>query len=212
MSTPAAPVPALPHRASITRLISLIVLHCTATPSGRRLPGAAGSNGWSSSSRVIDGWHERRGFRRNPRWVARFNPLLRSIGYHYVVDLDGRIWPGRHLTEVGAHASGHNAASVGVCLVGGAEPDAQYSRAQWAALAELVRELAVHLEIPLQHVQGGGTGVCGHRDLSPEAGPDAQPMPPHAWLKTCPGFDVSAWLDAGLLPSDRHVFDLDPVR
>lgn len=210
MSPPAAHLQ-IPLRGSVTRTISTIVLHCSATPSGRRLGGEPGSLSFRSAVRVIDGWHARRGFRRNTHWVARFNPTLPSIGYHYVIDVDGRLATGRHLAEPGAHAAGHNFGSVGVCMVGGAEQDARYSAAQWDALAELVSALALELGVPLQHVQGAGAGVCGHRDLSPDADGDGR-VQRHEWLKTCPGFDVSAWLERGLRPSERNLLAQAPVR
>jgi N-acetylmuramoyl-L-alanine amidase len=52
----------------------------------------------------------------------------KDIGYHYVIlngkadsshpDDDGAIIPGRPEEEIGAHCEGHNANSIGVCLVG----------------------------------------------------------------------------------------------
>ncbi|MDO9093393.1 MAG: N-acetylmuramoyl-L-alanine amidase [Rubrivivax sp.] len=195
----------LPATASITRTINLIVLHCSATPSGQWVGGhVPGRAGYTSPSRSIDLWHARRGFKRQPAWVARHMPLLKSIGYHYVVDLDGRLWQGRHLVEAGAHAVGHNADSVGICLVGGAELDAQYTAAQWATLQDLVLQLCNHLSVPMRPFMNG-SGVCGHRDLSPDADGDGR-INRTDWLKTCPGFDVSAWLAAGLKPADRHVW------
>lgn len=201
----------LPATASITRTISLIVLHCSATPSGLWLGGRPSLAGYVGASRTIDQWHAKRGFKRQPAWVARHMPGLKHIGYHYVVDLDGKLWQGRNLVEVGAHAAGHNANSVGICLVGGVELDAQYTLAQWATLAELVMRLATHLAVPLQHAQGGGTGVCGHRDLSPDANSDGR-ITRADWLKTCPGFDVAAWLAAGLTPTERNVWSHEVPR
>jgi N-acetylmuramoyl-L-alanine amidase len=197
---------ALPAPTSLARTVNLIVLHCSATPSGQWLGGSVpGRAGYVSASRSIDLWHAKAGFKRQPAWVARHNTQLKHIGYHYVVDLDGRLWLGRHLAEVGAHVAGHNANSVGICLVGGAEMDARYTAAQWATLAGLVGQLAGHLGVPLQHVQGRGTGVCGHRDLSPDANGDGR-ITRRDWLKTCPGFDVAGWLQAGLVPAERNVY------
>ena len=143
---------------------------------------------------------------RAAAWVARHNPLLKHIGYHYVVDVDGRLWPGRHLAEAGAHAAGHNARSVGICLVGGLEDEGLYTPAQWQTLAQLVQRLAQHFGIPLQLPAQGRGGVCGHRDLGGDVGPDLTGnTKPARMLKTCPGFDVAAWLAAGLVPAERHV-------
>lgn len=190
-----------------TRSINLIVIHCTATPSGRSI----GAN----PAAVIDGWHQARGFNRDPLAVKAYSPTLRHIGYHYVVDLDGRVWSGRSHDEVGAHAALFNAHSIGVCLVGGAEREGSYTPAQWEALAMLVMTEAAALRIPLQtprrmyKATAPGynvvAGVCGHRDLSPDKNGNGL-AEPFEWLKTCPGFDVRDWLDNGLKPLKQHIF------
>lgn len=178
------------------RSIRAIVIHCSATPSGQRLGG-----GRLSAAAVIDRWHAERGFRRQPDALRRYGGLLTAIGYHYVIDLDGSVERGRSLAEVGAHVAGFNTGTVGICLVGGAERDARYTRAQWVALEGLVRRLCAQLQLPLLHplYPRTGAGVCGHRDLSPDTNADGQ-VQPQEWLKTCPGFDVSAWLARGMVP------------
>lgn len=200
----------LPAPASLARQVTTIVVHCAATPSGRVIGGRPlGQAGWRSPSTHIDEWHRARGFRRAAAWVARHNPLLKHIGYHYVIDVDGRLWPGRHLAEAGAHAAGHNARSVGICLVGGMEPEAAaYTAEQWATLAQLVLRLAQHFGIPLRLPSGQLGGVCGHRDVGGAVGPDVTgASKPSRPLKTCPGFDVGQWLAAGMTAPLRHLFD-----
>lgn len=76
------------------RKITEIIVHCTATRPDKNL-GAA----------EIDCCHRRRGFN--------------SIGYHYVVRLDGSIEKGRDEAVAGAHCTGHNSCSIGVAYVGG---------------------------------------------------------------------------------------------
>ncbi len=199
---------ALPAPSSLARQVSTLIVHCSATPSGRVIGGRApGQAGWRSPSAHIDEWHRVRGFRRPAGWVARHNPLLRHIGYHYVVDVDGRLWLGRHLAEAGAHAAGHNARSVGICLVGGMEPEGAYTPEQWATLAQLVELLCQHFGIAMQLPRDGTGGVCGHRDVGGLVAPDitgtSKPAPV---LKSCPGFDVGRWLARGLVPQDNHVW------
>lgn len=207
------PLPVLP--AKVARLIDLLVIHCAATPSGQWLGGRApGAPGYVAAPVVIDGWHAQRGFHRTDaaRWAL--NGSLRAIGYHFVIDLDGHVWTGRALDEVGAHVAGFNANSVGICMVGGVEPQGgRYTAQQWQALAALVRQLAERLGIPLTApkraplktapgFQAHG-GVCGHRDLSPDLNGDGV-IQSREWLKTCPGFDVNAWLRAELkAPADQ---------
>lgn len=194
----------------LSRQISLIVLHCSATPSGHWLRGNPRSPGSVRAHQVIDGWHRQRGFERSAAARQAFQPDLCAIGYHYVIDLDGALLYGRHLNEVGAHVAGHNAHSVGVCLVGGAETEARYTMAQWIRLAEMVSLLHMQLGIrPLtptpDRIDSGG--ICGHRDLSPDANGDGR-ISPSEWLKTCPGFDVAAWLGRGMQPLAAQVCEV----
>lgn len=197
MQTQAFPLP--------KRTIRQVVVHCSATPSGQWLGGKRpGVEGYVTAPAVIDGWHLRRGFKRDAAARNAFNWRFAAIGYHLVVDLDGHVWTGRHLNEVGAHVQGHNANSIGICLVGGAEREARYTRAQWLALAEQVRQLQ-----PLLSPNPNGPQVCGHRDLSPDLDGDGR-VQPNEWLKTCPGFDVSAWLAGDMQPLASHSCEVLP--
>ncbi len=129
------------------RKIDKIIIHCTATPEGRPV-----------SVRDIDGWHRARGFR--------------MIGYHYLVGLDGTVSVGRPESDMGAHCSGHNLHSIGVCYAGGIDRDTFQPKdtrtpEQRQALRRLVAELK--LRYP-------GASVHGHREFA---------------AKACPCFDVN---------------------
>jgi N-acetylmuramoyl-L-alanine amidase len=191
-----ASAPSTAPASSPARAIDLIVVHCSATPSGKAL----GTGRRSPAAQVIDGWHKQRGFARSPAAVAEYNTGLPHIGYHYVIDVDGLVQCGRRLAEVGAHVKGHNAKSIGICLVGGAEPVAAYTAAQWSSLTYLVNTL--RLQRPLAR-------VVGHRDLSSDANADGR-VQVHEWLKTCPGFDVQAWMANGCTPLAGQVMDKAP--
>jgi hypothetical protein len=197
------------------RAVDLVVIHCSATPSGKPLrQGTPGTPGYLNAPRIIDQWHAARGFRRAPDAVKALSSNLPSIGYHYVIDLGGEVCTGRGLEEVGAHALNFNAHSVGICLVGGAERDAQYTPAQWNSLRQVVSMLLVQYGIPcaapkriydLQY-PGGFTmtgGVCGHRDLSPDKSGDGL-IESFEWLKTCPGFNVADWTSLGMTPDPKN--------
>ncbi|WP_180131948.1 N-acetylmuramoyl-L-alanine amidase [Rhodoferax sp. BLA1] len=191
------------------RLIDLLVIHCSATPSGRPLTrGLPGQPGFKNCVQIIDEWHSARGFHRAFQARRAQNPELSAIGYHFVIDLDGTIHSGRAVAEVGAHAQGHNANSIGICMIGGTERDGKYTTAQWRALAYVVRELtdtyAIQLKLPTRNGDTVSGGVCGHRDLSPDANGDGQ-VTAVEWLKTCPGFDVGAWLSTNLAPAAKNV-------
>ena len=185
--------PAAPARTP-ARTVDLIVVHCSATPSGKALGTGLGSRR-RTAAQIIDGWHMQRGFARRPEAVAAHNPELPHLGYHFVIDVDGLLQQGRNLAEAGAHVKGHNANSVGVCLVGGAEPEGRYTVAQWATLKAVVMRL---------RQQFPAARVVGHRDLSPDLNADGA-VQPREWLKTCPGFDVQAWLASDCQPARSQI-------
>lgn len=164
----------------VMRSIKRLVIHCSASINGRAYTIAD-----------IDRWHRERGFRRSEAARRAFKPELASIGYHYVIEIDGALCPGRLPDEVGAHAAGHNADSIGVCLVG---TDAFTAR-QWHSLVRVIGEMGARF---------GQLQIVGHRDLSPDTDGDGV-VERHEWLKTCPGFDVAAWLAAGMRTDAQHL-------
>lgn len=65
-----------------------------------------------------------------------------AIGYHFLIRYDGAIEKGRPLNKMGAHVSGHNEDSIGICLTGNfSNTDLLKRPAQYNALIELVRYL-----------------------------------------------------------------------
>ena len=133
------------------RKIQAIVIHCSATKAYADI-GAEEIRRWHVQG---NGW--------------------RDIGYHFVIRRSGVIETGRPIEQAGAHVSGHNADSVGICLAGGLDanmrPEANYSPEQWAALKDKVLELKKAFP---------GAKVLGHRDY-----PGVN--------KACPCFDVRKW-------------------
>ena len=103
------------------RRITEIIVHCTATPEGK-----------DYTIKDITSWHKQRGFS--------------TIGYHYVVYRDGSVHNGRDINVAGAHCTGHNAHSIGVCYVGGLAKDGKTPKdtrtnVQKASLEILLRKL-----------------------------------------------------------------------
>ncbi|WP_394707662.1 N-acetylmuramoyl-L-alanine amidase [uncultured Bacteroides sp.] len=137
-----------------------IIIHCSATPEGRDVTAAD-----------IDRWHRQRGF-----W---------SIGYHYVIRLDGSIEQGRDVCLTGAHCMGWNERSVGICYVGGLDehghPKDTRTDAQRASLIRLVKALRMVFPSISQ--------VLGHRDTSPDLDGNGI-ITPNEYMKACPCFDV----------------------
>jgi len=128
------------------RTINKIIIHCTATKDGRPVSVAE-----------VTAWHRERGFV--------------TIGYHYLIGLDGEIMRGRPIEQVGAHCTGQNANSIGISYVGGLDaagnPKDTRTQAQKESLYRLVKELKETYPAATVH---------GHREFA---------------NKACPCFDVS---------------------
>ena len=100
----------------------------------------------------------------------------RAIGYHWLVDRDGTVYPGRPEEQTGAFEPRVNRTAIGICLLGGFGSAAtdqfatNYTPAQDEALRELIEDIkARHPSI---------AKVTGHNDYS---------------SKACPGFNVARW-------------------
>ena len=111
-----------------------LILHCAATPEGKNF-----------TAKDIDRMHKQRGFKK--------------IGYHYVIDLDGTIEKGREENEVGAHATGHNSKSLGICYIGGVAKDCKTpkdtrTKEQKQSMYELVDKLIKKYNLTLNQVHG----------------------------------------------------------
>ena len=121
------------------RRITLLIVHCSATPEGRNFDFEA--------CRTDHIRH--RGFK--------------DIGYHYYLTRDGTIHRGRPLDTVGAHCQHHNRHSIGICYEGGldarGQPKDTRTLAQKASLLALLRELRKLFPDAL---------ILGHRDLTPQ--------------------------------------------
>lgn len=99
----------------------------------------------------------------------------RDIGYHWIIDRDGRVMPGRKETEIGSHTIGRNLGSIGICLIGGhgsSERDRfldNYTPEQDVALRQLIVSIAERAEV---------RKIAGHNEYA---------------AKACPGFQVRPW-------------------
>ena len=131
------------------RNITEIIIHCTATPAGRDVSVAE-----------IDRWHRQRGFR--------------SIGYHYLIGLDGSVSPGRPLDEPGAHCIGHNTQSIGIAYAGGLMADGTGRPADTRTDAQ--KTTLLKLLTALRRIYPEAS-IHSHRDFAPKA---------------CPCFDATA--------------------
>jgi hypothetical protein len=129
---------------------------------------------------AIDEWHSQRG------WAVKL-PGGRVVhcGYHLLVlngfrtyaawaanrrarRFDGWLQPGRPYEVVGAHCAGHNARSIGICLIGNLDLHPATTR-QWAALVDACARLCRRYGLR-------SANIHGHREYA---------------AKTCPGRKVS---------------------
>ncbi len=142
----------LEQPAGNSRRIDMIIVHCSATPEGENF-----------TVEQIRKSHLQRGFS--------------DIGYHWYIDLDGTVHKGRDEAVAGAHTTGYNTHSIGVCYCGGCPPrsvkdwarKAQDTRtsAQRDALIKLLRQLKKRYP---------GATIHGHREFA---------------HKACPSFDAA---------------------
>jgi len=142
---------------------------------------AATPNGQNFDIHDIDQWHQERNFRRGAAFVSPNEIKLQHVGYHFVITLDGHVQTGRHIDETGAHARGYNNTSIGICLIG----TDQFTEQQWLALKQQVQ--ALQNTFP-------DINIIGHNQINTH--------------KTCPGFDVPAWLAADMRPLIEHLYNL----
>lgn len=131
------------------RRIDLIVIHCSATCCNHDFPLEA-----------VVACHRARGFV--------------TIGYHYYITRDGTVHAGRPLYQVGAHATGFNRRSIGVCYEGGLDSVGNPADTRTSAQKETLLKLLKRLKKDYSDAQ-----IVGHRDL------------PNV-TKECPCFEVKA--------------------
>jgi len=152
----------------MTRDIDEIIVHCSATRAS-----------WMAGRSVEDRVREIR------RWHVGDNGW-RDIGYHWIVDRDGSVAPGRAERVAGAHCRGRNGRSIGICLIGGhgsARTDTfrdHYTPEQDRALREVIGGIRSR--------HGDAVRLRGHNEYS---------------AKACPGFDVRRWFDGSAPPGPR---------
>ena len=137
------------------RVINELIVHCSATPEGRPY-----SIEQCRKDHIKQGWSD--------------------IGYHYYIDLDGKVYTGRDVDLVGAHcaAKGKNQHSIGICYVGGLEnkPGVPYRDLKAKdTRTEKQKNALLGLLMDLKRMYPNA-GIYGHRDFEPH--------------KDCPSFDA----------------------
>lgn len=121
------------------RNITLLIIHCSATPEGQSL----------DFETCRQDHIQHRGFC--------------DIGYHFYITRDGTVHRGRPVERVGAHCRNHNRHSVGICYEGGLNaqgyPQDTRTPQQKTSLLTVLQELKQLFPRAL---------VVGHQDLNPQ--------------------------------------------
>ncbi len=125
------------------RKVSKLIIHCTATPEGRHHDVAD-----------IRRWHLKRGFS--------------DIGYHYLIHLDGTIEEGRSINKIGAHCSGENKGSIGLCYVGGMSKDMKKAKDTRTVKQ---KDSLILLMIQLMYKYNKDMTIHGHNEFANKACP-----------------------------------------
>ena len=118
-----------------SRIITGLVLHCSATKEGE-----------DYSVKTIEKWHKERGFTQ--------------IGYHFVIHPNGDIDLGRDMVLSGAHVSGHNAHTLGICYIGGLDVSGKAKDTRTPEQKESIEWLLRSLVAQIPSV----AEIKGHRD------------------------------------------------
>ena len=131
------------------REVNLLIVHCTATRCNKDFPVS-----------TLRASHKARGFA--------------DIGYHFYITRDGETHPCRPVHQIGAHATGWNDKSIGICYEGGLDENGRIADtrtyAQKCALLDLLRQLKT--DYPKAK-------ILGHYQLSENV------------RKACPCFDAA---------------------
>lgn len=144
------------------RELNRIIVHCTATK-------AEWLSGQPLAVKIaeIRRWHTDPPSKGGRGWS--------DIGYHFLIDRDGKIGRGRAVEKIGAHVRGHNKDSIGIALIGGHgagaddSPEDHFTDQQLAALRGLIEDLKGKY---------GDLRVVGHNRYA---------------NKGCPGFRAAKW-------------------
>ena len=127
------------------RQINKVIIHCTATPENRK-----------TTLEEVTLWHRKRGFK--------------TIGYHYLIHLNGEVSRGRLEKDIGAHCKGYNSNSIGVCYVGGCDSNFKPKDTRTHEQRHALRMLIEYLSDKYK-----GVTIHGHYEFS---------------NKSCPSFNI----------------------
>lgn len=112
-----------------------------------------------------------------------------DIGYHYIIDPQGRVWEGRPVRLQGAHVKFNNEHNLGVMLMGNFDLERPTPRAI-ATLDAFVTEQMQRFNVAVRRSADEQSGVFTHQELMPTA---------------CPGRNLQTYMLAARSASGRLV-------
>lgn len=97
-----------------------------------------------------------------------------DIGYHWVIEGTGALYPGRPEEAIGSHVGGFNTHTIGICVTGHGDFE-PFRLNQLATLVPLAARICEERHLTSNH-------VIGHREADEHGAPHVS--------KTCPGVMV----------------------
>lgn len=113
----------------------------------------------------------------------------KNPGYHYVIQRNGEIVMITDEKNIANGVAGNNAHSIHISYIGGIDKEGKLldnrTDEQKEAMYNKLLELATKYPNAI---------IRGHRDFSPDTNKNGV-VDPYEWIKGCPSFDVTEWLD-----------------
>lgn len=119
-----------------------------------------------SSTRRFTGYRETANHLKNLQASHVNNNDWGDIGYHFIIDRDGRLWEGRSISKQGAHVSQNNEHNLGVMVLGNFDRQ-DPTQKQIDALFQTARALKRHYRVRTADVKS-------HKEIRPTACPGAK--------------------------------------
>ena len=135
------------------RKINKIIIHCTATPEGRKV-----------TKKDLHKWHViERGWQ--------------DIGYHFFIDLKGKVHECRPIEKTGAHTRGQNFDSIGIAYAGGTDEEGNPKDTRTDAQKQALEETLCYLKTLYSQAK-----IYGHKDFSTKACPSFDAREEYEWI------------------------------
>ncbi len=145
------------------REIKFIVVHCSATPEGKKFV-----------EKDIEAMH-----------AKRFKAIGgKHIGYHVLIYLDGTTIQTKSFEFIGQQVAGANSNSIGICYIGGLDSTGKAKDTRTTAQKASLTSLLTTLKKTYTKAE-----ILGHRDFSPDLNGNGI-IESWEFMKECPCFEA----------------------